>query len=245
VLAATHLLRYGTSPEVSDSYRGTAEIDWFLALPGRDDAAYAVLSAARAHLASWVVVQEHGWGGGVSAGPPLLGTPDAWPHVAAALDAAGYEPPTRRHRDAIYGGTLGGVPQPGEAPVSGLALRRTVGPYGTRFASILDGQDLGHCEVEQDLTHGGALPALRGWADLWELRMQVGWRNRGIGGWLLRHAISWLRLSGCDRIVINITEDDEAAGAGRFYRRFGWEVLAREIQPRKLEVPPDTTRRES
>jgi GNAT superfamily N-acetyltransferase len=243
VLAAAHLLRYGTSPEVNDSYQGTGEIDWFLSLPGRSDAASAVLSSARNHLATWQVAQEHSWGGGIPAGPPLWGTPDAWPHVAAALDAAGYEAPTRPYREAIYGGTLGGVPEPGEPPVTGLTVQRTVGPYGTRFAAILDGKEQGYCEVDQDLTHGGALPALRGWADLREIRVREEWRNRGIGGWLLQHAVSWLRLSGCDRIVVSVASDDEAAGAGRFYRRFGWEILAKEIQPWNHELPPESTRR--
>ena len=82
--------------------------------------------------------------------------------------------------------------------------------------------------MDQDLTHGGALPALSNWADLWELRVQEPWRGQGIGAWLLRHAVSWLRLSGRDRIVVNVTEDDEAAGAGSFYRRLGWGVFARE-----------------
>ncbi len=163
VLAATHLLRYGTSPEVSDSYKGAGEIDRFLALPGRDDAASAALSATRDLLVSWKVAQEHGWGGGISAGPPLLGIPDTWPHVATALDDAGYRPGRKLHREMLYGGTLGDVPEPGEAPVAGLTLQRTVGPDGTRFAAILDGQELGYCEVEQDLTYGGALPALHGW----------------------------------------------------------------------------------
>jgi hypothetical protein len=73
VLAAAHLLRYGTGPEVNDSYKGTGEIDWFLALPGRDDAASAVLSSARDHLASWEVSQEYGWGGGYSRRTPAVG----------------------------------------------------------------------------------------------------------------------------------------------------------------------------
>jgi hypothetical protein len=141
VLAAAHLLRYATGPEVNDSSKGTGEVDWFLSPPGRSDAASAVLSSARDHLASWEVSQEYGWGGGIPAGPPLWGVPDAWPHVAAALDAAGYESPPRRHREAIYGGTLGGVPEPEEPPITGRALRRTVGPDGTRFAAILDGQE--------------------------------------------------------------------------------------------------------
>jgi GNAT superfamily N-acetyltransferase len=123
--------------------------------------------------------------------------------------------------------------------MTSLALRRTAGPNGTRFAAIRDGRELGYCKVVQNLTHGGALPALHGWADLWEIRVREGWRNQGIGGWLLRHAISWLRLSGCDRIVINVGEDDEAAG--RFYRRFGWGFFTWEIQPWNREAPPDTT----
>jgi len=59
----------------------------------------------------------------------------------------------------------------------------------------------------------------------------------------LRRAVSWLRLSGRDRIVINSTEDDAAAGAGRFYQRFGWEGLARKIEPRSQDPTPQTARR--
>ena len=230
VIAAAHMLRYGTAPEVNVSYKNTGEIDWFLALPERDDAASALLSATRDHLAAWNVKQQYGWGGGIPGGPPLLGVPDAWPHVAAALDAADLRPYPRPHREALCGGRLDGVPVPGEPPVANLTLRRTAGSDGTRFAAVLDDEELGYCEVRQDLTHGGALPALRGWADLREIRVREGWRNRGIGGWLLRHAIYWLRISGCDRILVNVAGEDEAAGAGRFYRRFGWEVFAREIE---------------
>jgi GNAT superfamily N-acetyltransferase len=237
VLAAAHLLRYGTGPEINDSFRGTGEIDWFLSLPGRDAAASAVLVAVRDLLATWEVRQERGWGGGVPAGPPLLGVPDSWPHVAAALGAAGYEIPAKSHREALYGGRLDGVPAPGEPPIAELEIQRTVGNNGTGFAAVLDHEELGRCEVRQDLTHGGALPALRGWAELSEIGVQESQRNRGIGGWLLRHAVSWLRLSGCDRLVLNVTEDDEAAGAGRFYRRFGWGVFAREIQLPDQQAP--------
>jgi len=240
VLAAAHLLRYGAGSEVNDSYKGAGEINWFLALPERDDAAAAVLSSARDRLAAWKVRQEYGWGAGVPAGPPLLGMPDTWPHIAAALDSAGYRPYPRSHREVVYGGRLDGVPMPDEPPITGLEVRRTAGSDGTRFAAILDDEELGCCEVRQDLTHGGALPAMRGWADLWEMRVQEERRNRGIGGWLLRHAVAWLRLSGCNRIVINVVEDDEASGAGRFYRRFGWEVFVREIRSWTREPPPRT-----
>jgi hypothetical protein len=29
----------------------------------------------------------------------------------------------------------------------------------------------------------------------------------------------WCRLAGYDRIALNVAKEDEAAGAGRFYRR--------------------------
>jgi GNAT superfamily N-acetyltransferase len=230
VLAAVHLLRYGTGPEVSDHYRGTGEIDWFLSLPGRDDAASATLSAARERMASWDVRREHGWYASLPE-LPLNGLPDACPHLAAALGAAGYRPDPERHREALYGGRLDGVPTPGSPPIANLEIQRTVGNDGTLFTAVLDGETLGRCEVRQDLTRGGTLPALESWAELWEVEVREGWRNHGIGGWLLRHAVTWLRLSGCALIVLNVTEDDETAGAGRFYQRFGWELLAREIRP--------------
>ena len=68
---------------------------------------------------------------------------------------------------------------------------------------------------------------LGGWAELTELWVREGSRNRGVGRWLVEHAAGWLRLAGRDRVVLCVDGDDDEAGAGRFYRRFGWEVLAR------------------
>ena len=231
MLAAAHLLRYGKGPEVSESYRGAGEIDWLVALPGREDAATEVLSACRTRMRGWGVRAEYGWPHGL---PTVLmyGVPDCWPHVADALLDADYQPPANHNREALYGGWLGGVPAPADPPVTGLSLRRTVGRFGTRFSAVLGGEPVGFCEVEVDLTRGGALPALRGWAELAELRVEEERRNAGVGTWLVRYAAGWLRLAGCDRIVFNVAAPDEAAGAGRFYRRFGWDVLAREVDPR-------------
>ena len=58
-----------------------------------------------------------------------------------------------------------------------------------------------------------------------------GSEGQGIGSHLLRCAVAWLRLAGCDRIVLNVAAPDEAAGAGRLYRRFGWDVFVREAYP--------------
>jgi GNAT superfamily N-acetyltransferase len=76
---------------------------------------------------------------------------------------------------------------------------------------------VGYCECVPVLQRGGALPGLH---------IQEGWRRQGIGSWLVRHAVAWLRLAGCDRVVISMTEDAEAAGAGRFFQRFGWEPVS-------------------
>lgn len=226
VLAAAHLLRYGDGEGVGRHFRGAGEIAWLLCAPGRPEAASAVLSEARETLASWGVRREEVCSGGLPV-PALGGVPDCWPHVAEALLAAGYTPGPE-HREALYGGTLVGVREPGAPPLRGLELRRGAGRFGVRFSAVADGgEKLGHLECAADLTEGGHLPALGGWADLAELWVREGSRSRGVGGWLVEHAAGWLRMAGCDRVVVPVDGNDEAAGAGRFYRRFGWEVLAR------------------
>lgn len=231
VLAAAHLLRYGAGLEVGEHLRDTGEIDWFVFLPDREDAAAEVLSRAREVFATWGVARQLAFGAGLPK-LPLLGIPEAWPHVARALDAAGYEPTHKKHRGALYGGKLDGVPVPEEPPLPDITVRRTAGLFGVRFTALLDGDEVGLCECVVDLTRGGALPALDGWAELSEMRVAEEWRDRRIGSWLVGEAVDWLRLCRRDRVVLVVDEDDERAGAGRFYRRLGWGVLTREIPPR-------------
>lgn len=225
LLAVAHLLRYGDGPEVGPSFKNLGEIGWALAPPGEQAALKALLGAARGRFAAWGVGQESGWGAGPPAGP-FGGVPECWPHVAAALEAAGYRAATDG-REALYGGRLAGVEPPGPAPIEGTTLRRTVGAWGTRFAAVQDGREVGHAEGLPDLAYGGVVPAPVGWAELQELWVEEAWRNRGVGGWLVRHLAAWLRLGGAERIVLSVAAGDEAAGAGRFYRRFGWNALAR------------------
>ncbi len=229
VLAAAHLLRYGEGEEAGKDFRGAGEIGWLLSLPERPEAAAAVLSAARERLCSWGVSRELVSGGGLPVVPALVGVPDCWPHVAAALQEFGYTAGAD-HREAVYGGTLAIVPEPGDPPLPDLEIRRSVGEFGVRFSAVRRGEEIGRLECAADLTEGGALPALRGWADLEELWVRQDNRNGGVGSWLVEQAVSWLRLAGCDRVVIAVSEENEAAGAGRFYGRFGWEVLAREVR---------------
>jgi len=227
VLAAAHLLRYGGGSEVGEHYRGAGEMDWFLYLPARPKAAAGVLDTARQRMAEWEVEKEYGWSNGFPT-VPMQGVPDRWPHVAEALLAAGFRPPEYRTPESLYAGRLEGVPS--LKPTSaGLTLRRTAGVWaGMRFAAVRQEEEVGFCEVEADLTHDGLLPALRGWAKLQELWVREGERGGGIGSWLVGHAASWLQMAGCERVILCVAADDEAAGAGRFYRRLGWRAIARE-----------------
>jgi ribosomal protein S18 acetylase RimI-like enzyme len=96
---------------------------------------------------------------------------------------------------------------------------------------MLGREELGRCECLTDLDRGGTLLALRGWAELSEAYVANGWRNRRVGSWLVGTAAAWLRLCRRDRVILAVDEDDEEAGASRFYRRFGRDVLAREVRP--------------
>ena len=52
VLAAVHLLRYSDSEEVGEHFRGAGEIGWLFCVPGRSEAAAAVLYAAQEMFSS-------------------------------------------------------------------------------------------------------------------------------------------------------------------------------------------------
>ena len=132
--------------------------------------------------------------------------------------------------ESLYAGTLDGIPAPGEAPAEGVTVHREMGRFGTRFVARLDGQEISECECIADLTEGGQLPSLAGWAELFEIQTSEAMRNRGVGSWVVRHAVEWLRLGRYDRIVVPVAREDEQAGAGRFYRRFGWTPLVRQMR---------------
>lgn len=223
VVGAAHLLHYGSGPEVSPGYHNAGEIDWLLFWPEAATAAAELLAAAHEQLRSWNAAAI--WSTTSPLVGPIAGLPDCWAHVAAVLSAAGYRPIGDRS-EAIYGGTLD-LPAPGAPPAPNLALQRSLGRFGAKFTASAEGQPVGYCECISNLTVGGDLPALRGWAELSELEVAEHWRNRGVGTWLVRHAAAWLRLGGCDRIILAVAQDDEAAGAGRFYQRCGWDALAR------------------
>ena len=223
VCAAAHLLRY-RGPQENPYYRNAADVAWFFAWPDSGGAAEAVLGAIRRQIIDWGADRAglcHGLPGG-----PCYGVADSWPHIAACLKSAGWvlKPGCV---DTLYAGPLTGIEPPGEAPVADVTIRRGIAITEASFLPVVEGREIGHCEVAADMSLGGELPAFAGWSELSSLLLDEPWRNRGIGTWLVRHAVAWLRLAGRERIVLAVTEEDEQAGAGRFYRRFGWEPLTR------------------
>jgi GNAT superfamily N-acetyltransferase len=219
------LLHYGTGPEVGIHYQGAADIAWFLAWPECQEAAVALLAAAQQQMTDWRATHSYAWDSCLPV-PLIGGVPEAWPHIAELLRTAGYRPV---REEALYGGWLPDMSQAIEAPLEGIRVQRRVKSFtgGVAFVAVLDEQEIGCCDCVVDLTDGNERPSLRGWAELAEMTVEEGWRNRGVGRWLVQHAVRWCRLAGCDRIALNVAQEDEAAGAGRFYRRFGWEPWAR------------------
>ena len=120
------------------------------------------------------------------------------------------------------------MPPPGPPPIDGVWLHRGVGNLATRFsAQVGECESIGYFHLTTDLTRGGALSALAGWADVWELHVEPGYRRRGVGTWLVRHGVAWARLGRCDRILLTLDGADEAAGVPQFLATFGWQEISR------------------
>lgn len=221
VCAGAHILRYGDDTP----WKGVCEIAWLLFWPEESDAGDSVLEAVHEQMQKWNTSEARF--GGTFAIPNLIGTPDTWPHIADLLERSGYSLPAANSNQSIYGGNLDTIALPGSPPVNGLTIHRTLGKFGTRFSAHLDNRSVSQCECVSDLTLGGQLPALAGWSELTELETDASLRGQGIGTWVTQHAVEWLRLGKCNRVILNVNAEDESAGAGRFYERLGWTPFAR------------------
>jgi GNAT superfamily N-acetyltransferase len=236
VAAAAHLVRYGTDPRVSASYRDSAEIRWLVFPPGAEEAADALAARCVGAMEDWGVARMYA--DGSLPAPAVYGVPDVWPHVASALERAGFRSGDRV--EAVLVADVADLPQAGAPPVEGLAVRRALGGHATRFTALLDGRVVGFFEVQADLTGGGALSRLAGWADVWELHVADDMRRRGIATWLVGHGADWLRLARVERLIdyAVLGEDDGhlAFAATRGFReltrtRRGWERPLRSTAP--------------
>jgi GNAT superfamily N-acetyltransferase len=226
VVAAAHLLHYGTHDAVGEYLKNAGDIAWLLAWPEHDNAATPLLRVCHEQMRAWAVPRILAWDSHLPV-PLFVGIPEVWPHLARLFTSAGYRPIPERE-EALYGGRLAAVPLPARAPVDGLRLRRVLrDDRGVAFVALVNHQEVGWCECDTNLSRGGELSALHGWAELTEMFVDANWRSRGIGSWLVQHAVEWLRLAGCDRIAFSVARDDEQNGAGHFYQRFGWHTFVR------------------
>lgn len=225
IVAAAHLVRYGTHGEVSDGFRDTGEIKWLVAWPAdaRPGGPADVLAAACvAHLEHWDVRLLHA--DGSLPAPAVYGVPDAWPHVHDVYVRAGFAHGGRVEQ-VLYAEVHGSAPPP-PAPVEGLALRREVGDLGTVLRAMRGDRELGFVEVSADLTAGGTRSRLAGWAELDNLHVEPGHRRRGVATWLLAHTVEWLRLAGA-RVVLGYGVEGENDEALALLAARGFHLLVR------------------
>ena len=221
IVAAAHLVRYGSDARVSDSYRDSAELRWVVFWPPHSQAADALLAQSLAVMAGWRVTRRYA--DGALPAPALYGPPDCWPHVLTALGRAGFEPGARL--EVILLADVADLPRAGAAPVAGLTVAREVGDHATRFSARLGDRVAGFFELQTDLTNGGVRSRLAGWADVWELQVADDLRRQGVGRWLVGHGADWLRLARVERVLHVVVAGEDGALAA--VTRLGWRELTR------------------
>jgi GNAT superfamily N-acetyltransferase len=225
VVAAAHLLRYGQSEEVGDSYRDAGEIGWLLPWPQATywpdsaEAADSLVSACLAQLRRWGV--SRWYADGALPAPGVYGVPEQWPHVRALYERAGFV--HEGHTEVVLLALLDELPRPSVAPVAGLEVRRAVGVNGTRLSGHLGEEVLGYIEVEANLGDGGRLAQLGGWADVGNLHVSEAYRRRGVATWLVGQAADWLRLARVERLLDYADAEQEDCLA--LLRRLGFREL--------------------
>jgi len=230
IVAAAHLLRYSTEATVGDAFRNAGEIRWYLFWPARpSDAKHwpdasaaepALMAACLEQLDAWGVTRQYA--DGTLPAPGVYGVPEQWPHVRAAYERSGFvhDGPT----ELVYSSAIDDLPRPGEPPLPGIVVQRSVGINGTRLSAVVDGSAVGYIEVER-LEAAERVPRNGGLADIGNLEVDQGHRRRGIGRWLVGHAAEWLRLSGVERVLDYTGPEEEQCM--RFLENLGFRELTR------------------
>jgi len=88
VVAGAHLKRYAADPRVSEGYADSAGITWLVCWPENVEAGHALAQACVRVLEAWG--GRHQWADGALPTPATYGVADAWPHVRAILERAGF-----------------------------------------------------------------------------------------------------------------------------------------------------------
>jgi GNAT superfamily N-acetyltransferase len=227
VVAAAHLLRYGSDERVGESYRDAGEIRWLVCWPAAAywpdaiDAGHALADACLSQLARWSVSRRYA--DGTLPAPGVYGVPEQWPHIRAIYEQVGFRHDGRT--EVIFVAAVEDLPRPGGTPLTGLTHHRTVGVNGTRISAVLDATVLGYIEVDTNLDTGARMSRLSGWADIGNLRVDEAYRRQGMGTWLVAQAAAWLRLGGVARILDYADAENEEYAA--FLKTVGFTVLTR------------------
>jgi GNAT superfamily N-acetyltransferase len=227
VVAAAHLLRYGSGEEVGESMRGAGDINWLLYWPEASywpdsmAAADALMAACLAQLQRWRVTRW--WADGTLPAPGVYGLPEQWPHIRALYERAGFV--HDGHTEIVLIARVDELPSPSEPPILGLRLGRALGVNGTRLYGSLDEKLVGYIEVDTDLAEGGRLAHLGGWADIGNFHVEEAYRRRGVATWLAGEAADWLRLARVERLLGYAWPEEQAMLA--LLGRLGFRELTR------------------
>src|SRR5262245_31701617 len=160
IVGAAHLCRYASDERVGEGFRGAGEIKWLVAWPAALDAGRALMSASIEQLQGWRVERVHA---GVQLPTPVTyGVSDCWPHLRQLFVDAGFAPAGRL--EIVVSAAVEDLARGVSTPLQGLRMRREVAESATRFLAIAGDEVVAYLHVQADLTAGGLINRLEGWA---------------------------------------------------------------------------------
>ncbi|HET6921061.1 MAG TPA: GNAT family N-acetyltransferase [Jiangellaceae bacterium] len=233
IVAAAHVLRYGSHDRVGETYRDAGEIRWLLcwpAMPRWPDAPEAgdqLAQACLAQLDRWGVRRRYA--DGTLPVPAVYGVPEQWPHIREIYERAGFKPDGGTK--IVFVAAVGNVPR-WRPSLSGLNIRRTLGVNGTRIWALSADTVVGFIEVDTNLGEANRAAGIAAWADVGNLEVVDAYRRQGVGSWLVAEAAGWLELAGINRLLGHASTDDTMCVD--FLERLSFRELTRTIRGYEL-----------
>ncbi|GAA2116321.1 N-acetyltransferase [Streptomyces synnematoformans] len=236
VVAAAHLLRYGSDTSVDPAYRNVGEISWLVYwpispegptsrfMPDCTPPAEALLTACLAQLARWRVTTRTA--GGDLPAPTFCGVPDQWPHIADLYERAGFR---HTRTELLLLADTADLPPLTPDVTLGMTVRRSVGINGTRLtADQADGGEAGYVEIDTTIHDTGRFTRRADWADIGNLHVtDPALPYEPTATALIAHAADWLRLARVDRLLAYAGPDPDDAVELRLLTALGFRTLTR------------------